>query len=290
MARLSISFVIPSYNQGPFLRACLDSILSQNLNASEYEVIVIDGGSTDGSVQIIASHPVVTYWVSEQDLGHWDGVNKGIQRSRGELIAWINSDDFYQPDCFHELLSYIDAHPDADIYYGDADEVDGDGQFLRPYPVEDWNYGRMMDRCILSQPATIIRRSVFERFGLLSGECRVALDLEYWLRVGMCAQFIRVPLKIACSRLWGETKSSTQQLSMQEDALYYGHKYGSRWSRRRLESAAECRMLKQFPRLSADVVGFSFLMFHLLRTVFISQLYLQCQLGLFDPRSKVHYD
>lgn len=282
---MKCSFIIPSFNQGRFIRQCLDSIIAQKLPSGTFEVIVIDGGSVDDSVSIIASHPVVTEWVSEPDRGHWDAVNKGIERSSGELIAWINSDDYYLPAVFGDALAYIDQYPDAGIYYGDGDEVDIEGVVIQPYQVEEWDYERLIDRCILSQPAVLVRREVFDAYGLLSGECQVALDLEYWLRVGRSVCFKRMPLKLACSRIWDGTKSSNQQLGMQQDALYYGRLHGGRWSRRRLGATAECRMLKQFPRMSSDTKGISFLMFHLLRAIFFSRLYLQCRFGRFDPRS-----
>lgn len=276
-----ISFIIPSYNQGRFIGQCLDSIAAQGLDLGAFEVIVIDGGSTDDSAELIAAHPVVSEWVSEPDQGHWDAVNKGIRRSRGELVTWINSDDFYFPDVFNRLIDHIDVYPDFDVYYGDADEVDEAGQFLKAYAVEDWNYERLIDRCILSQPASLIRRSVFDRFGYLSGECRVALDLEFWLRIGKYAKFKRVPLKLACTRIWGGTKSSNQQLAMQEDALYYGYKYGGRWSERRTKSAAEARILWRFPSLDRPHFGALFIVFYLLRLVFIVALMVECRSGRF---------
>lgn len=278
---MNFSFIIPSYNQAKFLPVCLDSIASQNLDEASFELIVIDGGSTDGSAKIIAAHPAVSEWVSEPDRGHWDAVNKGILKSSGEYIAWINSDDFYFADVFRRLNDYIDAHPGFDVYYCDADEVDQNGHLLRPYKVEDWNYESLIDRCIISQPATIIRRSVFSRFGLLSSECQVALDLEYWLRIGQNAKFHRVPLKVACSRIWGGTKSSAQQLAIQKEALYFGHKYGGRWSGRRISSVAEARMLKRFPRMEPKYQKSGSVRFYLLRLAYIFDVFLKCILGRF---------
>ena len=169
--------------------------------------------------------------------------------------------------------------------------MDEGGKFLRAYRVEDWDYDRLVDRCILSQPATIIRRSVFDRLGLLSSECRVALDLEYWLRIGQHTRFHRVPLRVACSRIWGGTKSSTQQLAMQEDALYYGYKYGGRWSYRRIGAVAEARMLKRFPKIGYSCRMTGFVQYYLLRLAYIANVYLQCKMGRFvlGASDKVKY-
>lgn len=281
-----ISFVIPSYNQARFIGECLDSIVAQRLEEGSYEVIVVDGGSTDGTVEILREHSVVTQWVSEPDGGHYDGVNKGISMSRGELIAWINSDDFYFEGAIARILDFIKAHPDADIYYGNAAEVDERGCLIREYAVEEWDYQRLIDRCILCQPATIVRKSVFERYGGLSAECLVAVDLEYWLRVGEKARFLRAPVKVAASRLWGETKSSNEQLAMQEDALFFGHLYGRRWSTRRIGSVAEARMLKRFPKLSQDRSVLGRAVFHGLRFLYSIAINTQCRLGGFRLRKR----
>lgn len=281
-----ISFVIPSFNQARFIGECLDSIANQGLEAGSFEVIVVDGGSTDGTVDLLKKHPIVNQWVSEPDGGHYDGVNKGIERSRGEWIAWINSDDFYFPRAIPKLLSFIAENPDAEIVYGEADEVDERGAKIRSYAVEDWDFQRMVDRCIICQPATIIRRDVFERFGGLSGECLVAIDLEYWLRVGEKVRFLRVPFKVAASRIWADTKSTNEQLEMQEDALFYGHLYGGRWSNRRLGSVAEARMLRRFPKLALKRHLLETGAFHGLRFLYCCAVGLQCRLGVFRLRAK----
>lgn len=279
-----LSFVIPSFNQGLFIRDCLDSILEQGLVKSSYEVIVIDGGSSDGTVEILKEHPVISEWVSEPDLGHYDALNKGIQTSNGEWIAWINSDDFYLSGALTKVLKFITKNPNADIVYGDAEEVDENGDKIRDYMVESWNYERLIDRCILCQPATIIRKSVFAMHGGLSAKCRVAIDLEYWLRVGKKVNFVRAPIKVAACRLWAGTKSSNEQLAMQEDALYFGHLHGNRWSRRRISAVAEARLLEAFPYLFTDNKGFKRLIFYGFRSLFYIFLEAQCRLGLFRLR------
>ena len=279
-----LSFIIPSFNQARYIVDCLDSILDQGLVKSSYEVIVIDGGSTDGTVEILKEHPVVTEWISEPDLGHYDALNKGIQKSHGEWIAWINSDDFYLLGALAKVMNFIGQNPNADIVYGDAEEVDENGDLVRDYKVEPWNYEKLIDRCILCQPATIIRKSVFEMHGGLSAKCRVAIDLEYWLRVGKKVNFVRVPIKLAASRLWAGTKSSNEQLAMQEDALYFGHLHGSRWSRRRIGAVAEARLLVIFPYFSPDNKGFKWFLFYGFRSLFYIFLEAQCRLGLFRLR------
>jgi len=276
-----ISFVIPSLNQGSFIRECLDSIADQNMVAGSYEVIVIDGGSSDCTIEILKNHPVVTEWTSQPDLGHWDAVNKGIQRSHGEWIAWINSDDFYFSGAFPKVIKFIDENPDADIIYCDAEEVDENSDKIGNYLVESWDYEKLIDRCIICQPATIIRKSVFDIHGGLSAECRVAIDLEYWLRVGKKVNFYKAPFKLAASRLWTGTKSNNEQLAMQEDALFFGNLYGGRWSKRRIGAVAEARLLKVFPYFSVEDRGYKRLIFYFIRGLFYIYVRTQCRFGLF---------
>lgn len=242
-----VSFIVPSLNQGRFIGQCLNSIAAQGLPRETCEVWVIDGGSTDETLEVLENHPLHPQWISEPDRGHWDAVNKGIRCSCGEILCWINSDDVYLPGGVKEALAFFEAHPECAILYGEADYIDESGARIGSYQVEDWDYERLADKCYLCQPAVLFRRSVVEKHGLLSGDYPVALDLEYWMRIGQTTVPQRVPIKIAASRLWGGTKSSREQWQMQRDALAIGHRYTERWSRRRKWSVAEQQLLSFLP-------------------------------------------
>ena len=130
MARYpKISIITPSYNQGQFLEQTILSILSQDYPNLEY--IIMDGGSSDNSVEIIRKHEDnLTYWVSEPDKGQSDAINKGFQRATGDILTWLNSDDYYLPGTLHTVAEYFTQHPDVECIYGDLQVVASNGDLL----------------------------------------------------------------------------------------------------------------------------------------------------------------
>ncbi len=121
-----VSIVTPSFNQAAFLEETIQSVLSQDYPNLEY--IIIDGGSTDGSVEIIKKYAdKLAYWVSEKDTGQADAINKGLIRVTGEIVAWLNSDDIYLPGTIRAAVEALQAHPDCGLVYGDVLSVDAKG-------------------------------------------------------------------------------------------------------------------------------------------------------------------
>lgn len=178
-----ISIVTPSYNQAQFLERTILSVLNQNYPNLEY--IIIDGGSTDGSVEIIKKYEkYLAYWVSERDKGQADAINKGFKISTGELIGWQNSDDIYLPGAFHVLISEYTKHPNYDVYFGNIYLIDANDNIIRemrfiPFSVEhliyyDWN---------LSSQAVLWKRKIFEELGYLENY-HVGFDYEWFIRLG----------------------------------------------------------------------------------------------------------
>ncbi len=141
-----VSIVTPSFNQAAFLEETIQSVLSQDYPNLEY--IIIDGGSTDGSVEIIEKYADrLAYWVSEKDAGQADGINKGLVRATGEVVAWLNSDDTYLggaietflPGSIRSAVAALQANPDCGLVYGDVLAVDAAGQKLNLARYDDWN-------------------------------------------------------------------------------------------------------------------------------------------------------
>ncbi len=236
---MKTSFIIPSYQQGDHLGQCLDSILQQGLLRQEYEVLVFDGGSTDQTLEILRGHPSQPRWVSEPDGGQANAVNLGMRQAQGDIIAWINSDDFYLPGALQCVLAHFQNQEHCRILYGNAIRVDKDGNKLMDYPVEDWNYHRLLEKCFLCQPATFFRRELLLDYGFLNESFHLALDLEFWLRVGRREQFLRVPEHLAAAREYPTNKSNSFPLRMQVEALRAGYIHTGQLSRRRLWSVAE---------------------------------------------------
>ncbi|HEU5260781.1 MAG TPA: glycosyltransferase family 2 protein [Gemmatimonadales bacterium] len=188
-----ISVVTPSYNQGRFLERTIRSVLEQNY--PQFEHIVMDGASTDGTIEILRRYRHLT-WVSEKDSGQAAALNEGLRRARGEIIAWINSDDWYEPDIFHAVAAFFVANPDKHIVMGDCRLVDADGRSLGVLI----NYERGLRqlrkywqaRSIPTQPAVFFRRSLLDEFGFLDESLHYALDYDLWLRFAAKHRFYRL--------------------------------------------------------------------------------------------------
>ncbi len=130
-----VSIITPSYNQGRFLLETIQSVLSQDYPNLEY--IIVDGGSTDGSLEIIQHYASqLTWWVSEPDQGQTDAINKGFAHAKGEILAWINSDDTYLPGAVSEAVTFLIAHPEAALVYADANLIDEQGSILGRFPAK----------------------------------------------------------------------------------------------------------------------------------------------------------
>jgi glycosyltransferase involved in cell wall biosynthesis len=182
-----ISIVVPSFNQAQFIGATLDSLLAQD--DPDLEIIVVDGGSTDGAVDVIRRYADrITSWVSEPDRGQSDALNKGFAKATGQWLGWLNSDDMLLPGTLASLRRNIEAQPDRQWWIGGGYFIDGQGKRLRDYgppiglerpeQLADWR------EFWFAQPSTFFSRSLFDRTGgLVREDLHYAMDLELWLRL-----------------------------------------------------------------------------------------------------------
>ncbi|MDM8554070.1 glycosyltransferase family 2 protein [Desulfococcaceae bacterium HSG7] len=208
---LTISVVIPSYSQAKFLPETLDSVLSQNY--PRMEIFVADGGSTDGSVEILekyaSENKAIFRYVSEPDGGQFDAVNKGIESVEGEIIAWINSDDIYLPNTLWKVAAFFYYNRCALVGYGRNRYTDENLVPVVDYPV-DWSpvwrehKKKMMHRCLPAQPSLFFRRECYHLFGKLAHEI---LDYELWLRWQQDTQFYFIDDYLSLSRLHSEAQT-----------------------------------------------------------------------------------
>lgn len=202
--RPRISIITASFNQGRFIERTIESVLSQQIEDLEY--IVVDGGSTDQTIEILTRYgeqygPKLR-WISARDNGQPDAINKGILMSSAPVIGWLNSDDIYYPGALRSVLEYFDRHETVQVVYGDANHIDENDSFIERYPVEAWNWERLLEVCFISQPAAFVRREVFDRHGLLDPEVRHSNDYELWVRFGQRGvRFSYFPQLLAATRL-----------------------------------------------------------------------------------------
>jgi glycosyltransferase involved in cell wall biosynthesis len=202
--------VTPSLQQGRFIERTLESVWRQQRDslAGRIEHIIMDGGSTDGTREILERWSDRLSFSSEPDGGQTEAINAGLALARGEILAYLNSDDVHYEGAILSALSVFDNDPLADVVYGDADWIDADDRLIGPYPTEQWSLERLELICFLCQPAVFFRRRVLERFGPFDSRLHYCMDYEYWLRLGMGgARFVHLPRKLAASRVHPATKT-----------------------------------------------------------------------------------
>jgi len=177
-----VSILTPSFDQGRFLRDCLDSVARQTYPRIEH--VVFDGASSDGSAEILAEAGATVRWTSEPDRGQADAVNKAFEASAGEIVGWVNSDDgLFAVDTVERVVAAFAASPDAGVVYGDAALADESGRILRHHRSR-WPAGSLPLASPIVQPAAFFRRSVIEPGELLLRiELQRFLDYELWLRL-----------------------------------------------------------------------------------------------------------
>jgi hypothetical protein len=205
-----VSIVTPSYNQGRFIEETIRSVLLQGYPNLEY--LIIDGGSTDGSIEIIRKYePWLTYWGSEPDRGQTHAISKGFARANGDVCAWLNSDDVYTQGAILDMIDYIRSHPRTDVVYGDADFVDTAGQFSSRFMTRNFAAPQMFFDHFVPQPAAFIRRRALERVGGLDESLRFCMDYDLWLRIALRGRIEYVPRVWARFRVHPASKGSTLQ-------------------------------------------------------------------------------
>ncbi len=215
-----VSIVTPSFNQGRFIAETIDSVLSQDYPHAEY--LVMDGGSTDETLDVLRRYGERLHWISEPDNGQTAAINKGWQLSHGEIVAWLNSDDTYLPGAVGQAVSFLLAHPHVAAVYGDCDYVDLEGRFLGPYPTRPYDYLELVRPAFnyIPQPATFIRRRALESVGYLDESLHYVMDLDYWLRLGTRYAIAYLPERLATLRLHQTAKSIQRAGDFPAELIY----------------------------------------------------------------------
>ncbi|OGO64669.1 MAG: hypothetical protein A2030_06480 [Chloroflexi bacterium RBG_19FT_COMBO_50_10] len=202
-----VSIITPSYNQAGFLPETIQSVLSQDYPDVEY--IIVDGGSSDGSLEIIQQvASQLAWWVSEPDQGQTDAINKGFAHAHGEILAWLNSDDPYQPGAITQAVESLLSHPEASLVYGDANLIDEHGRLMGRFPSRQTDLpGLLRGSVHIPQQTTFFWSRLWKQVGPLDPTFRFAMDYDLWVRLARIAPLIYVPRLWANFRLHGGGKS-----------------------------------------------------------------------------------
>jgi glycosyltransferase involved in cell wall biosynthesis len=214
----TVSIVTPSYNQAGFLERTIQSVLGQNYPHLDYAIV--DGGSTDGSVEIIKKYAsALSWWVSERDSGQAEAINKGLSRARGEVVAWLNSDDLYLPQAIHQAVQALQANPERGFVFGDAITIDPDGQPINELIFGDWGLQELLRFRIICQPAVFMRREILEKTGGLDLNLHYMLDHHLWLRLARQAPIQHIPAFLAAARQHPGAKNVNQAAGFGRETL-----------------------------------------------------------------------
>jgi glycosyltransferase involved in cell wall biosynthesis len=207
-----ISVITPSYNQVDFIETTILSVLEQGYPDLEY--IVMDGGSTDGTLDILRQYEDRLTWISEPDRGQAHAINKGLVRTNGEVVAFLNSDDVYAPGALHAVGAYFATHLQAQWLSGRCNIINEDGREIRKAITaykHFWlgfrSYGVLQVLNYISQPATFWRRGLLDEVGCLNEDLRYTMDYEYWLRIGQVHRLHALRQRLAGFRLYAVSKS-----------------------------------------------------------------------------------
>lgn len=194
-----VSIVTPSLNAATYLEQAIESVLTQDYPRLEY--LVVDGGSTDGTIDILRRYQGRLFFVCQTDRGPVEAINHGFQLARGEIFAWLSGDDYYLPGAVAEAVNQLAAHPEAAVVYGEAEWVDESGRRLGDYPTAPFDAARLATACFVAQPAAFFRRRAFEAVGGLDARWPHTFDYDLWIRLARRFPFTYLPRRLAASRM-----------------------------------------------------------------------------------------
>jgi glycosyltransferase involved in cell wall biosynthesis len=204
-----VSVVVPVYNQGEFLNEALQSLLAQSYR--RVEIIALDDGSTDTTPDVLKKYTGKLYWESHPNMGQSHTLNKGWQMAKGEFLSYLSGDDSLLPDAIATSVEYLSGNPQAVLTYGDFNLMDPDSRFIRRVTTAEFDFHQMITDVVCPPgPGPVFRRSAFERAGFWDSRYRQMPDYEYWLRLGLEGEFVRIPRVLANFRVHESSQTFSQ--------------------------------------------------------------------------------
>jgi glycosyltransferase involved in cell wall biosynthesis len=200
-----ISIIMPCFNAAATVAETMTSVASQNVPA---EIVVQDGGSTDGTLEILRQFGSRISVESEKDSGQSNALNKALARATGDVVGWLNADDLYMPGALEHVLTFARKHPEVDVIYGDFVLIRSDGKQLRRYYVQDWNWDRFISHgCYVWSGATFYRRRVFEQYGGFNEQLQYCMDGDFIFRIAQSVNAAHIPYVLGAFRIHNNSKS-----------------------------------------------------------------------------------
>jgi glycosyltransferase involved in cell wall biosynthesis len=217
MSNPLVSIITPSFNQAQYLEDTMQSVLRQDYDPIEY--ILIDGGSTDGSLEIIKKYENrLAYWASEPDEGQVDAINKGLRMARGEIVAWINSDDLYMAGAVRAAVQSLQKNPEVGMVYGDGIMVNAEGRLLDRHTYRTYSVLDLLCFEVLLQPTVFMRREILQEAGYLNADYDLILDHDLWVRIASQSPILHIPDFWAVERTHVGAKTIAQASTFVKEA------------------------------------------------------------------------
>ncbi|MBI5932454.1 MAG: glycosyltransferase [Chloroflexi bacterium] len=208
----TVSIITPSFNQARYLEATIQSVLSQDYPRIEY--LIVDGGSTDGSVDVIKKYAdKLAWWVSEKDHGQTDAINKGFARAKGDVLAWLNSDDTYEPRAVGQAVKYLLEHPEVGMVYADCNYINEEGRVIGKFPAAQTDLARLRRGYVhIPQQTMFFRAELWKQIAPLDPSFYFAMDYDLWTRIAS-----RAELKYLAGQTWANFRIHTSGKTIAAD-------------------------------------------------------------------------
>ncbi len=225
---MKISIIIPAYNSAHFIKKAIESVLNQSYQNKE--LIVIDGGSTDNTADILTSYGSKLSWISEKDSGQADALNKGFKRATGDIVAWLNADDFYEPNIFMDIKNIFEANPEVAIVYGNCRSISSKKTIINIPPVNLSPKKLINEGNFIYQPSSFFRNSAIKAVG------QIDATLHYWMEYDLCIKLLKLGKSIYINSILsnfsirdGQKSDMKNIIEMDKELLKISRKYGGNY-------------------------------------------------------------